>query len=205
MSNLAKILEAEHGRSSEHNLHFAITTSQFAIDSGTDCKLQNRNCKLQIGLALIALLVVALAAPGCSRAFYRRQADWDAYNLIKEKATHPHWDQGRFSIAVDPRSRMFDPYCADCTPMPPDDPAAHEFMHCVDGKRGWPFWHDDGDTANVENPAWPAYLQFNDRGVLTVSSEDAVRIALLNSPNYQQNLEQPLPLGSGRELRTFPL
>jgi hypothetical protein len=187
---------------SQHNLQFAITTLQFAIECGIHCKLQIANCKLQIEsakrtprkqltaiLVTLSLLIAALAAPGCNRAFYRRQADWDAYNLIKEKATHPHWDQGRFSIAVDPRSRMFDPYCADCTPMPPDDPAAHEFMHCVDGKRGWPFWHDDGDTANIENPAWPAYLQFDDRGVLTVSSEDAVRIALLNSPNYQQNLE----------------
>ncbi len=141
-------------------------------------------------LIVCVLLISALAAPGCNRAYYRRQADWDAYNLIREKANHPHWDQGRFSIAVDPRSRMFDPFCADCPPMPPDDPTSHEFMHCVDGKRGWPFWHDDGDTANIENPAWPAYLEFNDQGVVTLSSEDAVRVALLNSPNYQQNLEQ---------------
>ncbi len=199
MSNHAMNL-AQQGRNRRGNLQFAMINLQFAIDSGPDCKLQNGNCKLQIGAALppsrvtlvilFALLVAALAAPGCNRAFYRRQADWDAYNLIQEKANHPHWDQGRFSIAVDPRSRMFDPFCADCPPMPPDDPAAHEFMHCVDGKRGWPFWHDDGDTANVENPAWPAYFQFNDQGILTISSEDAVRIALLNSPNYQQNLEQ---------------
>ena len=147
-----------------------------------------RSICLRLTLA-IAVLVAATFSSGCNRAYYRRQADWDAYNLIREKANHPHWDGSRYSIAVDPRSRMFDPYCADCTPMPPDDPAAHEFMHCVDNKRGWPFWHDNGDTANTENPAWPAYLEFDERGVLTVSSEDAVRIALLNSPNYQQNLE----------------
>ena len=141
-------------------------------------------------LTLIALVAAALFAPGCNRAHYRRQADWDAYNLVREKSNHPHWQLDNYTIAVDPRSRMFDPFCADCPPMPPDDPTAHELMHCVDNKRGWPFWHDNGDTANVENPAWPAYLQLDDRGILTVSSTDAVRIALLNSPNYQQNLEQ---------------
>ncbi|MCI0357425.1 MAG: TolC family protein [Planctomycetaceae bacterium] len=139
---------------------------------------------------LAALVLAAFAAPGCNRAYYRRQADWDAYNLVREKANHPHWDLERYTIAVDPRSRMYDPFCADCPPIPPDDPVAHELMHCVDNKRGWPFWHDNGDTANVENPAWPAYLEFDARGALTVSSQDAVRIALLNSPNYQQNLEQ---------------
>ena len=136
------------------------------------------------------LVLAAFAAPGCNRAYYRRGADADAYNLVSEKNNHPHWDLGKFSIAVDPRSRMYDPFCADCPPMPPDDPTAHELMHCIDNKRGWPFWHDNGDTANVENPAWPAYLELDDRGVLVMSSEDAVRIALLNSPNYQQNLEQ---------------
>jgi hypothetical protein len=152
------------------------------------CNDLSRSLCVRLTIA-IALLIAVCAGSGCNRAYYRRQADWDAYNLIGEKANHPHWEGGRYSIAVDPRSRMFDPYCADCTPMPPDDPAAHEFMHCVDNKRGWPFWHDNGDTANIENTAWPAYLEFDDRGILTISSEDAVRIALLNSPNYQQNLE----------------
>ena len=86
---------------------------------------------------------------------------------------------------------MFDPFCADCPPMPPDDPTAHELMHCVDNKRGWPFWHDNGDTANVENPAWPAYLEFNDRGVAGRSaSTTPCGSPCLNSPDYQQNLEE---------------
>ena len=77
-------------------------------------------------LTLIALVAAALFAPGCNRAHYRRQADWDAYNLIREKSNHPHWQLDNYSIAVDPRSRMFDPFCADCPPMPTDDPTAHE-------------------------------------------------------------------------------
>jgi hypothetical protein len=141
-------------------------------------------------LVTAAVLTTLLSSGGCNRTFYRRQADADAYRLIQEKATNPHWELPNFTIAVDPRSRMFDPYCADCPPMPPDDPTAHELMHCVDGKRGWPFWHDNGDTPNIENPAWPAYLQYDQHGGVIVNKNDSVRIALLNSPQYQQNLEQ---------------
>jgi hypothetical protein len=34
------------------------------------------------------------------------------------------------------------------------------------------------------------YLQFDERGVLVISADDAVRLALLNSPQYQSNLEE---------------
>ncbi len=146
--------------------------------------------RFKLLLVALPLLTTLAAGTGCNRSFYRRQADADAYRLIQEKATHPHWELPNFTIAVDPRSRMFDPYCADCPPIPPDDPTAHELMHCVDGKRGWPFWHDNGDTPNVENPAWPAYLQYDERGAVILDKNDSVRVALLNSPQYQQNLEQ---------------
>ena len=84
---------------------------------------------------------------------------------------------------------MYDPYIIDCSPIPPDDPTAHQFMHCVDNKRGWPFWHDNGDRPYVENPAWPEYIKIDERGVLKVSVDDAVRLALLHSKDYQQQLE----------------
>jgi hypothetical protein len=139
---------------------------------------------------LALLIATALFAPGCSRAFYRRQADVEAYALVREKATHPHWRLEDYTIAVDPRSRMYDPHSMDCPPMPPDDPTSHELMHCVDNKRGWPFWHDNGDIGTVQNPAWPEYIEVDERGVIKVSSEDAVRLALLHSPDYQSQLEE---------------
>ena len=44
------------------------------------------------GYGLLALLSLALlAGSGCTRTFWRRQADLDAYALVREKATHPHW------------------------------------------------------------------------------------------------------------------
>ncbi len=142
-------------------------------------------------LALLGLLVAVLAATGCSRAHYRRQADAEAFALTREKVVSPHSDLGgKYSIAIDPRSRMYDPYSPDRPPIPEDDPEAHRFMHCVDGKRGWPFWDDNGQRPEVENPAWMEYLQLNEGGKLEVSGDDAVRIGLINSREYQAELEQ---------------
>jgi hypothetical protein len=138
---------------------------------------------------MIAAMLFAVASSGCSRTFWRRQADLDAYSLVREKATHPHWRLPNYTVSVDPRSRMYDAYAIDCSPLPPDDPTAHQFMHCVDNKRGWPFWHDNGDRPFVENPAWPEYINIDDRGVLKLSVDDAVRLALLHSKDYQQQLE----------------
>lgn len=140
---------------------------------------------------VFALLIATIAtATGCHRSYYRRQADNEAYELIRQKGDHPHWALPNVSISPDPRSRMFDPSCPDCPPLPPDDPYAHELMHCVDHKRGYPGWHDNGETPYTENPAWPEYLEFNADGVMQVSADDAVRLGLLHSRNYQQQLEE---------------
>ncbi len=142
----------------------------------------------RIGVCLL-LAAVLLSLGGCNRAWYRRQADAEAYALVREKGTHPHWNLEDYSIAVDPRSRMYYQYSPDCPPMPEDDPYSHELMQCVDGKRGWPFWDDYGYDVSAENPVWHEYLQFDERGVLVVNADDAVRIALLHSRPYQQSLE----------------
>jgi hypothetical protein len=140
-------------------------------------------------LLTLGILLCAIVSNGCSRTFWRRQADMDAYALVREKATHPHWRLPNYTISVDPRSRMYDPYSIDCPPMPPDDPAAHQFLHCIDNKRAWPFWHANGDRPDVENPAWPEYIEMDERGVLKLRRDDAVRLALLHSRDYQQQVE----------------
>ncbi|HUE71953.1 MAG TPA: hypothetical protein VMP01_13790, partial [Pirellulaceae bacterium] len=150
----------------------------------TSCQLAQRI------VACLILVAAVVSSAGCNRGWYRRQADAEAYALVREKGTHPHWDLQDFSIAVDPRSRMYYQYSPDCPPMPEDDPYSHELMHCVDGKRGYPFWEDNGHDPFRENPVWMEYLAFDERGVLVVSADDAVRLALLHSREYQQNLEE---------------
>ncbi|MEX0938511.1 MAG: TolC family protein [Pirellulales bacterium] len=140
-----------------------------------------------------ALLVLALSAallPGCSRNYYSNQADQDAYRLVREKSFDPRWPLPDYTIAVDPRSRMYHPYSNDLPPMPPDDPTSHELMHFIDGKRGYPRWHDNGDTPFVENPTWMAYLPLNERGELVLDRQAAVQTALLHASEYQEQLEE---------------
>lgn len=151
------------------------------------------NCTMQVFQKWFGLLLccaLAVSSAGCTRAWYRRQADIDANTLIREKASHPHWALNNQTFAMDPRSRYFDGTNPDRPPMPPDDPYAHELMHCVDGKRGYPGWHDNGDNPFIENPAWKAYLELDEHGVLRVSADDAVRLGLLHSRNYRQQLEE---------------
>lgn len=86
-------------------------------------------------------------------------------------------------------SRLADPYDLDCPPLPPDDPASHEFMHCVDGKRGWSHWHDNGDAPAVDAELWLNSLPRDERGEVVLNMHDAVRVARKHSRDYQTELE----------------
>ncbi len=107
---------------------------------------------------LIVVLAVALmfVGSGCSRMFWRSQADFDTYNLLQQKQFDPRWTIPRTTVESDPRSRFFDPFDPDCAPLPPDDPAASQYMQMVHGMRGYKSWHEFGESMSVENPAWLA-------------------------------------------------
>ncbi len=144
--------------------------------------------------AVYGLLAAAVvAALGCSRAQYFRQANQEAYSLIEEKRNDPRWDVPNYRIEMDRRSRYYDPTNPVCPPMPLDDPAAHRYMHCVDGKCGWPGWHKYGDRWELENRDWRQwvgeYAQLTDRGEIRLALDSSVRIAYIHSPNYQNQLE----------------
>ncbi len=130
-----------------------------------------------------------LQTTACHRGYYRRQADAEAVQLITEKANDPRWALPDRSIDVDPRSRMAHPFSADHSPMPPDDPSSHEFMHKVDGKPGFPQWSANGELDEVENPEWMSFVPLNEKGELVLDLNRAVRVAYLHSPSYQTQRE----------------
>ncbi|MBL8889692.1 MAG: hypothetical protein JNL67_06915 [Planctomycetaceae bacterium] len=138
-------------------------------------------------LAIAAALLIQTSA--CHRSYYRRQADTDATKLITEKANDPHWALPDRSIEVDPRSRMAHPFSADHPPMPPDDPASHEFMQRVDNKPAYPHWGANGELDQVENPEWLSFVPLNEKGELVLDINRAVQVAYLHSPSYQQQRE----------------
>jgi len=98
-----------------------------------------------------------------------------------------------FTVMMDPRSRYYDPCDTIRPPMPPDDPASHVFMHCVDGMKGWRCWHANGDRGDLENPDWPQrmkeYADVSEDGRVKLTLDSALRVAHINSPDYQDQLE----------------
>jgi len=140
-------------------------------------------------LAVSCFMLATLITTGCGRAHYRRTADEDAYKAIGQKTCDPYWPLEGYTIKPSPESRFYDGSDPDFSPMPPDDPASHKLMHCVDGKCGDGCWHRNGDTPFTENPGWMNRLPFNENGEVVVDLEGSVQLALLHSPQYQRELE----------------
>jgi hypothetical protein len=77
------------------------------------------------------LFVCFVLIAGCTRSYYRQSADRETYPLIAKNAHHPRWVMPRISIDPVPISRLNDPFNPDHPPMPPDDPAADQYMHAA--------------------------------------------------------------------------
>jgi len=138
---------------------------------------------------LLMVSAVGLALQGCSRAHYRQRADLEVFEIVKEKSQDPRWELKDFSIEPPPQSRFYDPYPADVPPMPPDDPTSHQLLHQVYGKRGARYEAKYGCTRTVENPDWMSFLPWDEKGFVRLDRRTAVQLALLHSPQYQQELE----------------
>lgn len=145
-----------------------------------------------MNILLRIVCVAALLAPlaGCSRSKARLRADRDAYHLLDQKSTVAGGDVGQYRIGIDPRSRMFDENSPDCPPMPPDDPTSHHYMMQVDGKKGAKYWRTAQRTPWVDPPNWRAMLPLDEQGRLVLDTNAAVRLGLINDPDFQGELEE---------------
>ena len=149
-------------------------------------------------LAVAVMAIVLL--PGCSRQFWRKQAERDTYGAIGEKLNDPRWELPRVNLTPDQRSRFYDPYDPDKEPLPPDDPSAHTFMHQVNGRRGYKNWHKLGTAFAIENPQWLEPYGIGMNGVDPVDAHNQVKLVKVALPelvdltyihnrDYQNNLE----------------
>lgn len=157
----------------------------------------HRHVLLSLGLLLLA------SSTGCSRTFWRNQADKDSYLALTEKLNDPRWALPRIDVTADPRSRFFDPYNPDAEPLPPDDPAAHVYMHWADGWHGYKGWHKFGDLMSVENPQWLANFGWSTDNIDPLTGEvvpplpelknvklrEAVELAQIHNRDYQFEIE----------------
>ncbi len=165
--------------------------TQSAAKHNTKALKRSRLARLLGGARNIAIggaILFPLLQTACTRAKYRHLVDQETYHLIDEKVADANSSPIR-QIDVDPRSRLFDPFNPDRPPMPEDDPASHRYMEIVDKKKGYPLWDVNGRTNTAENPDWWRSLPLDERGVLLLDADTAVRLALLHSPNYQSEIE----------------
>ncbi len=135
------------------------------------------------------LFVAGLAVVGCSRAYYRTDADRETYSLMAERALAPGSDIGRLRLEPGSGSRLADPFDPDHPPKPPDDPAAAVLMAHPYKFRGYSHWGRYGYTNEIEAPDWMQALPLGPDGVLKLDARTAAEVALLNSREYQTNLE----------------
>jgi len=145
---------------------------------------------LSFAFCIGAALTLLFGATGCSRGFYRNWADDEVYELLGRVDCDPRWELPRYSIDVPDSARFYDPYDPDFEPRPPDDPTAHRYMECVEGMHGFPCWDQNGLVSTVENVSWQYYLPSDQSGRLVLDRDAAVRLALLQSRDYQTNLEE---------------
>lgn len=134
------------------------------------------------------LLTVGILA-GCTRAQYRMRADEASYSIIAERIVFPTFDIGRTQLEPHPGSRLADPFNPDRPPKPPDDPAAALFMERPGGIRGSRRWGRDGYADFIEPPGWEILLCPDDKGIVRLDQNKAVEVALINSREYQTELE----------------
>jgi hypothetical protein len=79
---------------------------------------------MQMRFSLLSTLsLVLLIATGCTRRFYREQADKQAEEVLTEKDRDP-WKIENWHVYPDPLARFADPANPDRPPMPFDDPGA---------------------------------------------------------------------------------
>ncbi len=145
-------------------------------------------------LITIAVFIGTVTQSGCTRHRYRLAADRQAGDLIAEKgAVNPAWAPDDVKVYGDRRSRYFDNFDPDKPPMPPDDPASHEFMREVDAMKGWKHWYDFGIRRQLDNPCWREqlveYAELNKQDEVVLNINSALQISIVNSPTYQRQLE----------------
>lgn len=136
-------------------------------------------------LSLSLCLLMLGGSSGCTRAWWRKQADDEVRETVAEKCGY--FDNIDVTPAAD--SRLYDPFDPDCEPMPPDDPNSHQLMHCVDGHRGWKHWHDKGDAPFVDAQTWLSSLPRDAKGDVVLDLPSSVRVARKQSRDYQTQLE----------------
>jgi outer membrane protein TolC len=135
------------------------------------------------------LIALILLTCGCTRTMYRNWADRETYGEVQERNADPRWHIDDVRVYGDPRARFYDPFNPDHPPMPPDDPAADQYMVRANGIKGYSHWHKDGDAPWIEDPDWRDSLDLDKTGALVLKQDNVVQLGFIQSREYQTQLE----------------
>src|SRR5262249_58677912 len=94
--------------------------------AGTRPRRPPRRARLARLALLACLLPSLLLGPGCTRRYYRQQADKEVGHILSHKGDDPRWSLEDCQVIPPDQSRFADPSNPDRPPMPPHDPAAHD-------------------------------------------------------------------------------
>jgi outer membrane protein TolC len=132
--------------------------------------------------------IALLFSNGCSRRYYRQQADCEAERLVTERVDEEFRLADR-NVAAASHSRMADMADPDCGPLPPDDPSAARYMSHPYRSHGSKVWAKRGSLENVEFDHWKQFLPGDNEGVVRLNRNKSMELALLHGRDYQSEIE----------------
>jgi len=147
-----------------------------------------RSIRLPV-LHVVALVLILAFVGGCSRKYYRDQADEVGGTILRQfgrETQQPPVDSRWVPPA--PKSRLYDSNDPDFPPAPPDDPLAHTRMHRINGMRAYN-WDKYGQVPAVDDGHWLACLPYDDQGRVVIDLPGAVQLAYIHSREFRKELE----------------
>ncbi len=133
--------------------------------------------------SLVALAAL-VATGGCTRAYYHNYADNDVYNILKERLFDWRWKVPERPVEAPPISRMADLNDPNHVPLVTDDVAARRFQVSSRFPLEYHGWKNRGTTP-IEDLSWQPYVPLESDGKVLLSKDSIMRIAMVNSREYQ--------------------
>ena len=138
--------------------------------------------------AVVVMSLGLTLVTGCTRTYYRDFADRDTYGILQQRLLDWRWKVPTRIVDADPRSRMADFANPNYEPIPPDEPAAHNFQVSSRFPFEYHGWKKRG-TAPVEYLDWQQNIPVESDGKVLLSRDSIMRLAVVNSRDYQTTYE----------------
>ncbi len=125
-----------------------------------------------------------MVSAGCTRAYYRDYADRDVYNILKERLIDWRWKVPERPVEAPPISRMADLNDPNHEALVTDDVGARRYQVSSRFPFEYHGWKKRGMTP-IEDLSWQPYIPLESDGKVLLSKDSIMRIAMVNSRDYQ--------------------